>query len=291
MSGKEDIKKFEFKSGLPHELELVPMKELFEKGKGILTIPHRAGFYHILWFQSGQHIHLVDFEPIEIQPNSILFLSKDTVQRFDERGNFEGKAILFTDSFFCKTEEDTKFLRRTNLFHDLFSVTQIHLESTNSAIPMLFQQIEDELYQAKDQFQSDILQKFLYTLLLQSERVKYGQGFTEIKKSADLDYVMLFRDILESSYKTQKQVAYFADQLSITEKRLNQATKAVLGKTPKQVVDDRVMLEAKRLLAHTNESVKEIAYLLGFEEPTNFIKFFRKHYHTTPVEFREHFSV
>ncbi|WP_459640649.1 helix-turn-helix domain-containing protein [Flavobacterium sp. CGRL2] len=61
----------------------------------------------------------------------------------------------------------------------------------------------------------------------------------------------------------------------------------MLGKTPKEIIDDRVMLEAKRLLAHTNENVKEISYELGFEEPTNFIKYFRKHSNSTPVEFRE----
>src|SRR5690606_3766796 len=120
---------------------------------------------------------------------------------------------------------------------------------------------------------------------------KRKQGFREIKKSADLEYVMLFRDILEYQYKEQKQVGYFAKQLSVTEKRLNQATKSVLGKTPKQVVDDRVMLEAKRLLAHTTESIKEIGYSLGFEEPTNFIKYFRKHHNCTPVEFREQLAI
>src|SRR5690606_7275374 len=120
-------------------------------------------------------------------------------------------------------------------------VSQIHLGKTNQAIPILFQQIEDELQNSKDQFQSEILRNFLYNLLLHSEREKRNQGFREIKKSADLEYVMLFRDILEYQYKEQKQVGYFAKQLSVTEKRLNQATKSVLGKTPKQVVDDRVM--------------------------------------------------
>jgi AraC family transcriptional regulator, transcriptional activator of pobA len=68
---------------------------------------------------------------------------------------------------------------------------------------------------------------------------------------------------------------------------LNQATTKVLGKSPKEIIDNRILLEAKRLLAHTNENVKEIAYTLGFEEPTNFIKYFKKHSTFTPTEFRE----
>lgn len=105
-----DIKKYTFKPGLPQEFEIVSIGRLYKEFKNELTAPHRTGFYHIIWFQKGSPTHLVDFNPIKIKPNTILFLNKDTVQRFDNKGNFDGKTILFTDSFFCKTEMDTKFL-------------------------------------------------------------------------------------------------------------------------------------------------------------------------------------
>lgn len=147
--------------------------------------------------------------------------------------------------------------------------------------------METELKNNKDPFQSDILHNLLHNLLMLSERERRQQDFTEIKKGADLDYVVLFKDLLEDQFKKQKQVNSYSGQLSVTEKRLNQATSKVLGKTPKQMIDERVMLEAKRLLAHTNESIKEIGFALGFDEPTNFIKYFKKHHKSTPVEFRE----
>ena len=286
-----DIKKYSFKQGLPQEIELIGIGQLYKEFTNTLTIAHRAGFYHILWFQKGSPTHMVDFNPVKIKPNSILFLPKDTVQRFDKQGDFDGKAILFTDSFFCKTEQDTKFLRSTILFNDLFSISQIQLSKSSKAFSDLFQQMETELNNDKDHFQSDILQNILHNLLLLSERERRQQDFTEIKKGADLDYVVLFKDLLENQYKNQKQVSSFARQLSVTEKRLNQATSKVLGKTPKQMIDERIMLEAKRLLAHTNESVKEIGFALGFDEPTNFIKYFRKHHNSTPVEFRERLTL
>lgn len=147
--------------------------------------------------------------------------------------------------------------------------------------------MRDELKHNKDNSQADILQNLLHNFLLHSEREKRKQTFTEIKKGADLDYVMLFKDLLETSYKNQKQVNYYVKEIITTEKRLNQATTKVLGKTPKEIIDDRIMLEAKRVLAHTTESVKEIGYVLGFEEPTNFIKYFKKHSRVTPTQFRE----
>lgn len=282
-----NIVKYDFKTGLPQEFEIVDIAELYAAYKETLTTTHRAGFYHIIWFQKGSPIHLVDFNPIKIKPNTLLFLNKDTVQRFDNKIKFEGKAILFTDNFFCKTEADTRFLRNTILFNDLFSVSQIQAHKQSKLFAGIFQQMMDELQNNKDNSQADILKNLLHNFLLHSERERRKQNFITFKKGADLDYVMLFKDLLETSYKNQKQVNYYAKQIIITEKRLNQATTKVLGKSPKELIDDRILLEAKRILAHTTESVKEIAYHLGFEESTNFIKYFKKHSKLTPTEFRE----
>ncbi len=284
---KTDIKKYDFKTGLSHEFEILDIGELYKEFKDNLTTTHRTGFYHIIWFQKGTPTHLVDFNPVKIESNTILFLNKDSVQRFDNKGKFDGKVILFTDSFFCKTETDTKFLRNSILFNDLFSVSQIQIKKQVNKFADLLQAMVNELENIKDNYQSDILQNVLHNLLLLSERERRQQDFTEIKKGADLDFVMLFKDVLEVNFKTHKQVNFYAKELIITEKRLNQATTKVFGKTPKEIIDDRIILEAKRILAHTTESIKEIGYSLGFDEPTNFIKYFKKHSLSTPSEFRE----
>lgn len=284
-----NIKKYQFKSGLPIEFELVQLKELYNQHKSELTSIHRTGFYHIIWFHKGGLIHMVDFKQVKIKPNSILFLNKDTVQSFDNKATIDGTAILFTDSFFCKSVADSQFLRSTILFNNLFSVSQIQLTKQSTLFSSLLNLMKAELQHTKDQSQPDILKNLLHNFFLLAERELRTQGFTEVKKGPDLDYVLLFKEVLEASYKTQKLVSSYAVQLLITEKRLNQATSKVLGKSPKQMIDDRVLLEAKRLLAHTNDSAKEIGFALGFEEPTNFIKYFRKHTGTTPVEFREQF--
>ena len=282
-----DIKKYDFKTGLPQEFELVNISELYKEHSESLTTSHRTGFYHIIWFQKGNPTHLVDFNPIKIEPNTILFLNKDTVQRFDKKGNFDGKAILFTESFFSKSETDTKFLRNSILFNDLFAVSHINVQKQKQLFERILLQITNEIQEPKDNSQSDILQNLLHNFLLYAERERRKQDFVEIKKGADLDYVILFKDFLEADYKSQKKVNYYAKKIFITEKRLNQATLKVLDKSPKEIIDDRVLLEAKRILVHTNENIKEIAYQLGFEEPTNFIKYFKKHTTLTPTEFRD----
>lgn len=282
-----NIKKYSFKEGLPQEFEIVELAEFYKGFKNIITSAHRARFYHIIWFQKGNPVHSVDFNPVNIEPNTILFLNKDMVHYFDSRNPFDGKAILFTDSFFCKTEADHKFLRDTILFNNLFPVSQIKAGHQAKLFEDIFQQMANELQNEKDSSQNEILQNLLHNLLLLSERERKKQNVTELKKGPDLDYVMLFKEALDANYKSKKQVSFYAEKILITEKRLNQATTRLLSKTPKEFINDRIMLEAKRLLAHTTESIKEIGFDLGFDEPTNFIKYFRKNSHSTPAEFRK----
>lgn len=290
MNLTKDIIKHEFKEGLPHEFEIAELGQLYHEFPEILTTSFRTGFYHIIWFKKGRPDFLVDFKPITITPDTLLFLSKDTVQRFGKDSHFEAKAILFTDSFFCKTEHDARFLRSSFLFSDLLSVTQINLQENASVFTGLFRLMETEVAHTKDVSQDGILKNLLHSFLLLSERERRKQDFAEIKKGADLDHVLLFKDLLDANYHTLKKVSEYAEIISVTDKQLNHATSKILDRSPKQMINDRVMLEAKRLLAHTHKSVKEIGFKLGFLEPTNFTKYFRKHSELSPVEFRERYS-
>lgn len=269
---------------MPQEFEILDLGRVLPELRQHLTRSHRTEFYHIIWFQHGAKVHWVDFQPVQIHDNSILFLNKDVVQRFGDVAELQCKAILFTDKFFCKTEADVRFLRSSSLFYDLFRVSQI--QSQSSILGDLFRQMEVELAHENDAYQSDLLQNLLHNFLLHASRAMGVQHPIEVRKGSDLGLVLEFRELLDAQFSAHKQVAHFAQTLAVTEKRLNQATTKVLGKSPKQIIDERVMLEAKRLLAHTVKSVKEIGFLLGFEEPTNFVKFFKKHVSVTPAAFR-----
>lgn len=285
-----NIKRFPFKPGLPQEFEILEIAKTFNGFRKELTTPHRTEFHHIFWIQEGNPVHLVDFNPVQLRPNTILFLKQGQVQCLDKKGGFDGKVILFTDSFFCQHESDREFLRSSILFNDLFTISQLSVPSQIEPFSGLFRQMEVELSMENDRFQADVLRNLLRNFLYQAERERRRQNFTEVKKGPDLDHVIQLNDLVEEQFRYQKQVRGFAEQMHITEKRLNGATSRVLGKTPKQVIDDRVVLEAKRLLAHTTSSVKQIGFELGFEEPTNFIKYFRKHYGGTPLECRARYT-
>lgn len=282
------IKNYPFKSALPQEFEIVDIGRHYASKKDILTSVHRTEFYQVLWFRQGAATHLVDFEPVEIAGGTLLFLNKGVINSFDVRRSFECTALIFTDSFFCKTDEDMRFLRESILFNDLFSVAVVRLGQDQGAVFRgLLESMEAELRNPEDRFRSDILKNHLHNLLLLAERERRRQGFTEVKKSEDLDLVLQLKELLEMHFRERRQVAFYTAAMHRTEKRLNQATTKVLGKTPKEIIDGRIMLEAKRILAHGSESIKEIGYALGFDEPTNFVKYFKKHASQTPLEFRE----
>jgi AraC-like DNA-binding protein len=284
---KQDIKKYHFKNSLNLQVEIVDLESLVQNAKPFLTVPHRTDFYHIFIFQNCNPIHIIDFETIEVQPFSLLFLDKDRVHQFDKELNYKGKILIFTDDFFCTNENDLKFLRSSILFNDLFDQANVLVGQDISQFFQICEWIDKELKNINDTFSKDIVKNCVHNFLLLAERKKRQQGFKAFKKSADFDYTLMFRDLLEQNFVQIKNVSQYAEKIAISEKRLNQALAKILGKTPKEMIDDRVLLESKRLLAHTSLSIKEIAYKLGFEEPTNFIKYFRKHTQSTPTEFRE----
>jgi len=283
----DEIKKLKFKRNAELQIEVISLQTLTTVSKDQLITPHRTNFYHIFLFGNCQPIHFVDFEPINIEPYSLLFIDKDRVHQFDQLLNYEGRILIFTDDFFCTSESDTRFLRSSILFNDLAGKLTIKLNKTDfEKFIHICESITDELSLPTDNSKHILLKNLLYNFLLLSEREKRKQGYTELKKGADLDYTLLFRDLLENNFTKLKSVNDYSKIICITEKRLGQATAKVWGKSPKEIITDRILLEAKRLLVHTNLSIKELGQELGFEDPAYFVRYFKKNTETTPVEFR-----
>lgn len=166
MKANKSIAEFKFKPGLPLELEIISIKDLYSKGRKQVTLPHRTDFYNILWTEKGSPTHLVDFHPVKVPRDSILFINKAQVHLFDSYENYEGKVIVFTDSFFCKTQEDVVFLNSTILFNDLLETTPLKLNGITKRLQSLVGLIQGELANGNDTVQRDILQNYLHNFLL-----------------------------------------------------------------------------------------------------------------------------
>jgi AraC family transcriptional regulator, transcriptional activator of pobA len=287
MRNKREIAQFKFKPGFSMELEIISIKDLYSKNRKQLTLPHRADFYHVIWIEKGNPTHLVDFNPVKISRNSILFINKARVHLFDSSEKYDGKLILFTDRFFCRNSDDVDFLNSTILFNDLLETTPLKLDGVRHNLYQLLELMEGALLNSVDTIQRDVLQNYLHNFLLLCEKEKRKQGFKEIPKGANRDYAILFTSLVNENFSKIRSVQAYAEMMHIQEKTLQRATTHVLGKSPKVIISERVLLEIKRLLVHTNQSIKEIGFDLGFNEPTNFIKYFRQQTGQTPSEFRD----
>jgi AraC-like DNA-binding protein len=142
-------------------------------------------------------------------------------------------------------------------------------------------QIAAEHRRALDDLQPWLLTALLRVLVLRAERL--------IDRTAPLPApLQRFLTILERDHATTRSVGHYAKRAGISVRRLAELSSIHTGKSTKQLIDERVILEHKRLLVHTELSVKELAARTGFAEPTNLVKFFRHHVAMTPLEFRAH---
>jgi AraC family transcriptional activator of pobA len=283
------LKTHRFKSGFAEELEVASLKDSLIQARDLITTPHRTDFHQVVWMRKGKATHLVDFRAIPMQAHSLLFIRKDRVLRYDQSSAYDGTVIRFTDAFFIRSPEDARFLQEGRLFGLSNPHPMAVLDREDPTLPSLIALLEAELARKPDHHRPAALQNLLHTLLIAADRKAPSapdrKGSVSPATSTP-DFVPAFVNAVETGFRTGKKVFTYAERLGVTEKRLQEATWKALGKKPKALIDERVALEAKRMLLFGGESVKEIAFDLGFEEVTNFIKWFRKQAGTTPADFR-----
>lgn len=281
------IKNLEFKATEAPQIEVIELSELVKRNQNLLFAPHRTEFFHLFIFEDCHPLHIIDFKPTQIEPNSLLFLNKGIVHQFDEKRNYQGWLIVFTDSFYCQSTEDLDYLNRNPLFNDIHDNPFLKVSGTIiNRILKITAEINLKQTTISKPLLTRINQNLLHNILLLAENEKNIQESSPVLKTKDLEYYLTFKSLLVLNLKEEKTVTFYAKQMHITERRLYQTTTTIAGKTPKEIIDQYLLLEAKRLLAQNKKNIKEIAYELGFKEPTNFIKYFKKQTSQTPIEFK-----
>ena len=278
------MKQFSFQAHTPFEFEIKDLAYI-KRFKQVTGVPHRADFYQIVWIESGESVQTVDFCPIKVVGGQILFVAKNQVVSFDTLSSYNGQIILFTDIFFNRSDFDTRLIKQLNLFNPFTGNTPI---ATNGKMISLWHMMKDEFQAKHDNFQSNTLHSLLNAFLLQTSR----QNAANITQTQNKNYQisLQFAELVEQHFKSLRKVNDFVEMMSISPKSLSKSLQATIGKTPKEYIDGHILLEAKRLLVYSNENIKEIAYVLGFEEPTNFSKFFREQTCLSPAEFKKQYT-
>lgn len=272
------------------EFDTFKLSQLFARRDKLdhpLDAHHRIRFYAILLITEGTGVHRIDLHPYPYETGSILFVSKDQIHAFDDRFQSEGILILFTERFLIKNviHSDILFLHRLFNYHLNTPLIQPG-EQAGDNFGSIFNDIYTEYYATEAYAKEAVLRAYLKILLLKTERLKKRSFIFKEGKPRWIDLFTRFKVLVTEHFSETRNAKDYATRLGISYKHLNQICKNVTGNTPKQLIDTYLILEIKRQLSISNQSVKELTYVFGFDEPTNFLKFFKKHTHQTPTQFR-----
>jgi len=271
-------------------VEIITLESLFKRRLDhLLEAPHRVHFYHIILFSQGTGTHSIDFINYAYDDKTLLLVSKGQVQKFQVNHANKGILIVFTPEFLYENATESNLFHSLRVFeHALFSPCIRLSAERQRLLENLCQMIQHEYQKPTDKLSNEILHHLLRVMLLQIERIQQVSALNQRVAPHYQDFVE-FRRLVERDMAQSRSVQYYARQLTVSPKKLNELIRQVLNKTAKEFIEEQVILEAQRLLAQGDMPVKEIAYQLGFSEPTNLVKFFKKHTHISPVAFRRQF--
>lgn len=239
---------------------------------------HRHDFYEIMVFQKGKARHDIDFSSFTAKSGEVHFVAPDNVHLLLREKQSEGFSIQFTNGFFSAELVD-------NLpFNTSFPKLRLNpMEFKN--LLFLTSQINIELDQKQHLSDKLLRTYFEAILLLLLRNAKQSKNLQEtISQSPHIDS---FKRLVKTNYKSHFTVEQYAALLHISTKHLIEICKEQTGKTPLKIIQEAIISEAKRLLFHTQDSIKDIAYSLGFDDPANFSKYFKNASGFSPLAYRQ----
>lgn len=247
-----------------------------------LRAPHRVEFHQVLLVTAGRGRHTVDFVDYPCVRGTLLWVQPGQVQRYGLQAGLEARLVLFTPAFpLHPAGAGPEGAVRPGPVHRQLDGAE------RATIGTVLDQIAAECARPDGSVSAELLQHLVAVLLLHLDRLAEGGagGAGGGRRAAGETYAR-FRQELERSYRTTRRAGVYAARLGYGVKTLSRVCLDATGHPVKQVIDARVVLEAKRLLAHTDEPVARISRQLGFSEATNFGKFFARHAGATPAAFR-----
>lgn len=273
-----------------HQVVVHELKDLLTEEEFIPSKPHRHTYYQIFFVEKGSGIHKVDFNETEINAPVIYFLSPGQVHDLVfERKETEGYMINFDGEFFDKFLTKSNGLDGLPFFGYRKSINSFHIETEKvQELKNILKKI-NSLFEAKSKMHVEFIRIYLlelfYTVMSGTEENTENINITNQKS-----IIYRFEKLVEQNYTTEHYPKFYADKLAITANYLNFICKNFSGKKAGEIIRDRVILEAKRLLVNSEFSISQIAFQLGFDDNSYFTKFFKTFSGNSPSEFRNNLN-
>ncbi|MBA3971490.1 MAG: helix-turn-helix domain-containing protein [Bacteroidetes bacterium] len=247
---------------------------------------HRHNCYQMFLFKKGGGEHMIDFNYYPIEDNSLHFVSEGQVHSLNSNETTDGYVILFTKEIVIMNTADKFIFNDFPIFNKSVSPIlnpdkEMYADLENMLLMMITEFGKDNAYK------ENILGSYISILLLKSKTI-----ITETKEykrtdSSSQELLQKFNNLVEVNFKEYHKVNEYADLLNVTPNHLSETIKKVTGKTAGDIIHERLILEAKRMLLHSSITAKELAYALNFNDPSYFSRFFKANTNLSPEGFRK----
>ena len=245
---------------------------------------HRHDFYYLLALKDGSGEHSIDFIPHTINSGVVFFMRPGQVHQLTLEKGSTGYLIQFKDEFyFPKNTPAAGQLRKASAV-DCYRLEQ----DVFKKLVALMDSISEE-FAAKNQNYEDVIKASLGILFIGLIR-QQEQPASDKTTFYLQERLEKFLELLETNVFTHKQVSQYAEMLNLSVYQLNTITKTALGKTCSEVINEHIILEAKRCLLATSNQINQTAYRMGYEDVSYFIRFFKKQTGYSPEAFRNNFK-
>lgn len=248
----------------------------------------KTKFYTLLMAEEGSGLVAIDSQSFEIKKNAVFFVDYNQVFRFSEIKDFKGEVLLFTKSFYNLIYTGNRKIKNDTAFSGLPSMQNFSVKD--------FASFKSGVQDIKKEFTNptllsqEIICLLLKTLMLKLIRKSDDPNCMEFKTDRKNSYLENFKNLVEKNFKELKRTNDYAKELSITANYLNSLVKEKLDISAENFIQNRVILEAERLLLNTHLSVTEISFELGFSDKSHFGKYFKRIMEESPNQFRKKFQ-
>ena len=246
------------------------------------SFPHRHSFYVICLIRNGSGIHVIDFEEFDVRQNRLFIISPLQVHFWKLNSNTNISLVQFSEQILNFNNESVSHLLSALMINSNYlDLSEVQAKEVFT----IAQKLETET-KTTDHFSDDIIRGYLIVLCRMIERMGNIQNDNSMLSRKE-SKMRMFTNLIDTGFGQHKSVSYYAEELNITPNYLNMLCKKQFGRSAGDMITSRVMLEAKRLLYHTTSDISQIAFDLGYEDPSYFTRTFKKYENLTPTEFRE----
>jgi AraC-like DNA-binding protein len=249
--------------------------------------PHTHNFFLVVLFTEGKGTHSIDFKNYPVQPGSLYFLSPGQVHHWTFEEKPQGY-VFFHDKHFYEQKFPNKNINNYPMFYSNLNAS--------------FIQVGDECIDSFRQIMIDLFEEFLSNKHLKKDRIallldlfyihttryiKENYNSTTVDYRIDFERIKKLEFLIEEHYRTEKSNQFYADQLNLSIRHLNRIVKNLLDQSIKEIIMDKIILEANMLLLHSTLSIKEIAEELGYEGSSYFCRLYKSKTGNSPQNYRE----